>query len=69
MTEGQQMKITEIVSDYPITEKDNLRHIENSKEPPEDATEQQKTTTSSSADLIFVYERKLYNKDLNLRFR
>lgn len=50
MTEAQPMELTEFVSDYQITEEDNVRHIEKTRERSEDATEQQKPTNGSSKD-------------------
>lgn len=48
MTESQPMKLMEIVSDYPIAEEENLRHIDKTKEPSEDATKQLDTDNASA---------------------
>lgn len=45
MTEAQPMKPTEIVSEYPMAEEDNVRHIDKTKEPSEDDTKQQEPAT------------------------
>lgn len=44
------MKPMEIVSDYPIPERDNLRRIEKTKEPSEDAKKQQELATGPFTD-------------------
>lgn len=50
MAEVQLMKLTEVVSKNLITEKDNLRHIDKTKEPSKYAIEQQQPTIGSPAD-------------------
>lgn len=50
MTEAQPMNLMEIVSDYPIDEKDSLRHIDSTKELSEDATMDQEPATAPSRD-------------------
>lgn len=50
MTKVQPMKLTEMVSDYPITEEDNLRHIYKTKEASQNATKQERPTNGSPTD-------------------
>lgn len=56
MTAAQPMKLTEIVSNYPIIEEDNQRHIDKDKQPSEDATDKEEPTTYPSNDLTMEDE-------------
>lgn len=50
MTEAQRLKLTQIVSYYPVTEEDNIRHIEKGKQLSKDVTERQEPTNGSPTD-------------------
>lgn len=50
MTACQSIKLTDMVSDYPVSDGDNLRHINNIKGPSEDATKQEERGNGSPPD-------------------